>query len=230
MRRILGAVLVGVACAAGCARTAGRPTICDDGPSESMTVRDDGPPAGEPFKLPADAGGKALARVLPPAGRPGVLDNPSRPAPPDTPAPKPAVLRPTLQEMPPPSPKVPELGKGPRPRTVTEEPLDEGFGTPALPERPSFEAGEKTKEPSESVQVPPPLPYLATAPADRVPLDDPTLEASTAAVLAGPIPERTTPLPFVRLSVPEPFEWRIPLLTKAPEEATTPRGPTPTKP
>jgi hypothetical protein len=229
MRLILGAVLV--ALAAGCAKPQGKPSvfICCDGRG-SMHVSDDVVPAGAAFKLPADVGGKALAQVLPPTGRPGVLDNPSRPAPPDAPAPKLAALRPTLPEMPPPSPKVPEQGKGPRPRTVTEEPLDEGFGTPAQPERPSFEAGEKAKEPSESVHVPPPLPHLATAPADRVPLDDPTLEASTAAVLAGKMPQRTTPLPFVRLSVPEPFEWRIPLLTKAPEEATTPRGPTPTKP
>jgi hypothetical protein len=230
MRLILGMVLVGVACAAGCARKQDKPVvIVCDGPG-SMHVSDDAPPAGEAFQLPADVGGKALGKVLPPTGRPGVLENPSRTAPAEAPAPKLAVLRPTLPEMPPPSPKVPELGKGPRPRTVTEEALDEGFGTPALPERPGFEPGEKAKEPSESVHVPPPLPYLAAAPADRVPLDDPTLEASTAAVLAAPLPERTTPLPFVRLSVPEPFEWRIPLLTKAPDEATTPRGPTPTKP
>src|SRR5687767_8239763 len=126
MRLILGAVLVGLA--AGCARPE-KPTICFDGPAESMSVRDETP--GEQFKLPADVGGKALAKVLSPTGRPGVLDNPSRPAAPDAPAPKLAALRPTLPEMPPPSPKVPEQGKGLRPRTVTEEPLDEGFGTPA---------------------------------------------------------------------------------------------------
>src|SRR5688572_33205186 len=106
MRLILGAVLVGLA--AGCAKPA-NPAICWDGPSESMSVRDETP--GEPFKLPADVGGKALGKVLPPTGRPGVLENPSRLAPPDAPAPKPAALRPTLPEMPPPSPKVPELGK-----------------------------------------------------------------------------------------------------------------------
>src|SRR5262245_53574779 len=103
MRLIVGAVLVGLA--AGCAKP-GKPAVCWDGPSESMSVRDDAPPAGEPFKLPADVGGKALAKVLPPTIRPGVLDNPSRPAAPDAPAPKLAALRPTLPEMPPPSPKV----------------------------------------------------------------------------------------------------------------------------
>ncbi|MGL4551213.1 MAG: hypothetical protein ACRC33_08495, partial [Gemmataceae bacterium] len=100
----------------------------------------------------------------------------------------------------------------------------------ALPARPAFEPGPRAKEPSESVHVPPPLPYLAEPPADRVPVDDPTAEASLAAALAGPVPERTAALPFVRLGVPEPFEWRLPLVATPAEEWEMPAAPTPVKP
>src|SRR5262249_55027463 len=46
---------------------------------------------------------------------------------------------------------------------------------------------------------------LAQAVPDRAPLTDPSGEASLALLLAQPIPVRTTPAPFVRLSVPDPF-------------------------
>ncbi|MEO8035191.1 MAG: hypothetical protein ABI837_12220, partial [Acidobacteriota bacterium] len=50
-------------------------TVEIDDSADSMPVSADTKPAevGEPFKLPNDLGGKALARVLPPARRPGVL-------------------------------------------------------------------------------------------------------------------------------------------------------------
>src|SRR5215218_7377562 len=174
MRLIIAAVLGGAACLAGCSRPRGveRPYISEGG-TDSMHVTDDRKPeALEPFKLPADVGGKLLAGVLPPTKRPGVLENPARPRPAAAPAPKLVALEPELPSMPTPAPKLPKAAKDPRPHTVTDEALDEGFDAPAVPAKPSFDPSPLVKEPSESDLVPPPLPYLALPPVDRVPLDD----------------------------------------------------------
>lgn len=223
MRRI-GAILVMTLAWCGAYRAlnvSAQPKSGADDPSRRV---------GEVFKLPNDAGGKLLAEVLPPKNRPGAMDNPTRSVSPFVPTPRLTALEPSLPEMPFPTPRLPKLARSPRPHTVTEERLDEGFSAPALPSLPSFRPGVLTREVSESVHIPPPLPYLVLPPVDRVPLDDPTQEASTAAVLVAPLPERTTPLAFTRLSVPEPFEWRGLTMPPLPEELTTPIGPTPTKP
>ncbi|MGL4554585.1 MAG: hypothetical protein ACRC33_25760, partial [Gemmataceae bacterium] len=66
MRLILGAVLVGLA---GCAKA---PAVV--GPADILVADEAKPAAAEPFQLPADAGGKLLAKVLPPAARPGTAE------------------------------------------------------------------------------------------------------------------------------------------------------------
>ena len=71
--------------------------------------------------------------------------------------------------------------------------------------------------------IPPRLPILATPMPERASLDDPTMAASTAAVLAAPPPERTTPAPYTRMGVPDPFEHRRPLTLRVPPEGTAPQ-------
>ncbi len=95
-----------------------------------------------------------------------------------------------------------------RPRLVVEEQLGEEAGEPPLPRRPSFAAARRVAEASEDVSLPPPLPLLARPLSDPVPVEDATMSASTAAVLAAPLPRRTAAVPFTPTRVPEPFAHR----------------------
>jgi hypothetical protein len=62
--------------------------------------------------------------------------------------------------------------------------------------------------PSPDVNQPVPLPPLALQVVERPGQEDPTAEYSQAAVRATPPPVRTTPAPFQRLTLPDPFEHR----------------------
>jgi hypothetical protein len=62
------------------------------------------------------------------------------------------------------------------------------------------------KVPSPDLNQPVPLPVLARPLPDRGPLGDPTPDISIAAALAGSVPQRTVPAPFLRLNLPDPFE------------------------
>ena len=73
------------------------------------------------------------------------------------------------------------------------------------------------------VNQPPPLPILAQPTADRASLDDPTVDASTVAALAAAMPQRTKPVPYVRVTLPDPFDNRRPLTLTAPAEDDRPR-------
>jgi hypothetical protein len=64
--------------------------------------------------------------------------------------------------------------------------------------------------------------------ADRASLDDPTLDASTAAALAAPLPARATKAPFVKHTIPDPYEGRRSATTALPESSEFPVG-SPTK-
>lgn len=108
------------------------------------------------------------------------------------------------------------------PRGLLEERFDGGLDAPTLPKTPSFAAEKKTFVPSEDVSIPPPLPVLAQPVRDRVATDDFTVEVSTQAVLTAPLPRRSSPAPFTKSRVPEPFENRKPVGTKTPDEKTTP--------
>jgi outer membrane protein assembly factor BamD (BamD/ComL family) len=65
------------------------------------------------------------------------------------------------------------------------------------------------------------LPPLAHHVVEPPTFDDPTAEFSTRTALAGAVPERKTPAPFLKMSLPEPFEHRVTLkLPAAPEDLT----------
>jgi hypothetical protein len=70
------------------------------------------------------------------------------------------------------------------------------------------------------VNQPIPLPILAQPVSSRAPLDDATAEASRNAALATSPPARSTPAPFLKIDLPNPFEnWLKPAATPA-EEVT----------
>jgi hypothetical protein len=73
---------------------------------------------------------------------------------------------------------------------------------------PPFTVGDRLRVPSldgnKSVDLPPmaqPLP-------DRAPVTDPTLSASREAVLSAAMPARKKPAPYLRVTLPDPFEHR----------------------
>jgi hypothetical protein len=52
-----------------------------------------------------------------------------------------------------------------------------------------------------------PLPILASKQGDP-PAEDPTMESTGAAALKSPPPQRSGPAPFVKQSLPDPYEYR----------------------
>src|SRR5262249_35143701 len=111
-----------------------------------------------------------------------------------------------------------------RPPPVPDEPALTGNAHPPVPpQRPRLPGGALVRVPGPDLNRPVPLPILAPAQPDRAPLTDPSGEASLAAALAQPIPLRTTPAPFVRLNLPDPFENHHAVrLASPPEEDPNP--------
>ncbi len=83
--------------------------------------------------------------------------------------------------------------------------------------------GNRIRLPSLDVNRPRELPVTAAPVPDRVPLGDPTLEASTRAVQSQVTLDRAAKAPFLRLSVPDPFELGKAIrLHSPPPESTQP--------
>jgi hypothetical protein len=187
---------------------------------EPAPAKEPAPPEG--FRFPDDAGGALLAKVLPPseAGGPSAdrtrgprrltqskLTPPALPLPPAV-----AVL-----------PRLPASKRQPlRPRLTLEESLDNVTIRAPLPQAPALPAGERIRVASPDVNQPMPLPALARPATDRAPVEDVTAEASAAAAVAAPMPQRTTPAPFLKLTVPDPYEHRRPLGLPVPAESAAP--------
>jgi hypothetical protein len=189
--------------------------------------------ADAPFRLPGDAGGDLLGRVLPPEQPPAVLPDPGPAGPRPLPLPRlgAMVVRPpeTAAEL----PRWPGVVKKapPLPEMVLEEGLEDTPPEIAPPAKQTFVAGKRAREDAPDAALPPALPVMGRQTPDRVSLDDATAEVSTRAVLAAPPPGRTKPAPFRRTAAPDPFENRLPLTVRPPAEgpdpvAATPRPPT----
>jgi hypothetical protein len=167
-------------------------------------------PAATPFAFPEDAGGVLLAKVLPPkepeaprtdrtepARQPMTsrrIDLPALPLPPN---------HATMPRLPAPAKTAPL-----RPRLVLDETPSGLPDSPILPQLPSLPDGGRVRVPSVDVNQPIPLSMLARPVADRASLDDPTADASAASALAAPIPSRTTKAPFLKLTLPDPYDHR----------------------
>jgi hypothetical protein len=186
------------------------------------TVRAQKPDDRPEFRLPDDDAGRLLAKALAPQERCGPLDSPTRPAPAPGPRPRaaePAMPLPAAPAHLPRLPLPPQQGV-PHPEFAPEETLGEAL-PPELPQRPSFAVGRPVREERADPAIPPPLPPMARPLTDRVPVEDATQAASRAAVLAAPLPYRTTPVPYTPTRVPDPFEHRRPLTLPVPEETVS---------
>jgi hypothetical protein len=163
---------------------------------------------GTSFTFPDDAGGVLLAKALTPKEpdktRPERTETPRRSAKPmkvpSLPLPPSNAFLPAL----PSSVKATPL----RPRLVIDETLGGLPEALILPSSPTLPAGSRVRMPSVDVNEPIVLPILAQPVPDRASLDDPTLEASSAAAVAATIPPRTNKAPFLKATLPDPYDRR----------------------
>lgn len=188
--------------------------------------------AGGTFRFPEDRGGRLLRRLLAP---PEVLPVEKRGRSQHRHSPK-AVDQPTLP-LPSvvmlPSPSLEGKRRPPvPPQLLTPEPPLGGADTVLdLPQSQEFPVGERLRVPSVSVEQPAALAPMAQPLPDRGALVDPTLAAARSAVQEAPLPERTTPAPFLRLTLPDPFENRDSVrLRSSLGEEQVPNAPTPRAP
>jgi len=186
------------------------PAVVEPTPPEPVAKTGPAPVAdGGSFRFPDDAGGQALAGMLPPAapppmpaavptaprGRklPAFLDSPTPPLPDAAAAPPRLALPPVKAGRPVPLPE--------------RVPADLGAVTPDLPAGPVTATGPLIRSPARDPLEPAELPVLSPKPvADRAPLTDPTAEFTAASVVSPGLPLRTAPAGFVRINLPDPFE------------------------
>ena len=213
-------VLAKMCCAAllpilsGCSRstvvmTPENASLAEELPTKKTVARarkEDAAPV--PFAFPDDAGGVLLAKVLPPKdAETTTLERPHSPRrsadssfgkPPALPLPRSHAVLPRLPQD--------DKHSSLRPRLVTEETL--GAFPDSPPQTPALPDSGRIRVPSPDVNQPIPLPILAQPVSDRAALDDPTLDASTVAALAAPIPPRTGKAPFLKQTLPDPYDRR----------------------
>jgi hypothetical protein len=180
---------------------------------------------GSAFSFPADEGGKLLAKELPPPQHVPSPEVPTRPRllptfprgfeRPELPLP------PSLSDMPRPPDTRTSVVK--QPHQILDEPFPTGLERLTPPETRVLPAGAGVRLPSLDATQPVPLPILAQLQIDRASLDDPTVAASLAAALSELAPVRANPAPFLRLTLPDPFEHRETVRVRVPlAEETTP--------
>jgi hypothetical protein len=184
-------------------------------------------------KETADRGSKLVADLLQPSRKIPPLASDPEPGPRRLHGPK-TLEKPELPwpAFPAALPRLPlAQGKPLQPHLLAEAaPLSQERNEPRAPEKPKLPAS-KFAPPGLDVNQPVPLPVLAKPLPDRAPLGDPTLEASVAAALGEPLPLRTTPVPFLRLNLPDPFENSLAVRLRTPhEENPTPVPSTPRTP
>jgi hypothetical protein len=186
----------------------------------------------EGFPFAADRGGKLLSQALQPSEneatrKPAVTLEPRR---------FPDLDSRQRQEVPltPLPPELPKARALPpvrliRPQPLPEEPpLARSWLAPVLPEKPQFAVSPGVRLPSLKLEQPSPVPILAQPPSAPASADHPTADFSTAAALAAPLPDRTRPVPFVRLVLPDPFEHVQAVRLKAPPpDVELPAAPSP---
>jgi hypothetical protein len=187
---------------------------------------------GTPFAFPEDASGVLLAKVLPP--KEPEMSRPDHAAPPSHPSAS-LQMKPPALPLPPSHAAMPRLPAAIkpvplRPRLVLDETPDGLLNSPVLPELPSLPDGGRVHVPSVDVNQPIPLPVLAQPVSDRASLDDPTAAASVTAALAALVPSRTAKAPFLKRTLPDPYDHRRSQKTAVPEEQTEPPLGTPQTP
>lgn len=190
--------------------------------------------AGGEFKFPEDDAGKMLSKLLPPVPPPALAPLPPKgPSKRDLPAaiaqPRPAGLPDSVTLV-----RVPVPARlDPKPTALPERvPFDLAGVQPQRPEPIVLPVGGLTRLDAPDVKQPVALPILARTIPDRAPLEDPTTDFTAGSIINNNLPLRTTPAPFVKTNLPDPFENSEPAKVKlAPKDdpATALGNPPPPK-
>jgi hypothetical protein len=190
---------------------------------------------GGTYRFPDDDAGKILARVLPPQP-----PAPLAPPPPAGPLERslpgfivdPALPSPVNALTPARAPQPPRVV--PRPTALPERvPADLAQIEADKPERIELPVGALTRLETPDVKQPAALPVLARPSPDRASLEDPTTEFTAASIISDRLPLRTNAAPFVKVTVPDPFEYagQVKIKVVVPEDPLTAIGnPPPPKP
>lgn len=190
--------------------------------------------AGVTFPFSDDAEGKLLARLLPPAHTTLLAPLPRK-------GPSERILPPSIIDpvsAPLKTPLLPTLPSNPpgatRPMPLPEKvPIDLAPAHVVLPERITFRVGPLVKIEAPDVKQPVAVPILAQMKTDRASLDDPTIDFSNQSIISDNLPLRSTPAPFVKVNLPDPFE-NIPMakakIVVKDDPATALGNPPPPKP
>jgi hypothetical protein len=214
----------------------GRQTVVAPVASEVVPAKNPAEAAAEnqgEFAFPRDACGALLLRVLPPQDTAGQSSQAAAPVPWQAPRRFEVPNQPLPPEPAPglvPALTLKDAWAPLRPHLLSSEDLEMPLERVQLPAVPLLPMAERARIAAVDIEQPVALPILAQPVAERASLEDPTMDASTAIALAAVLPQRAQPVPFLRLTVPEPYENRRPLTLAIPPEATDPWTATPQTP
>ena len=240
---VVGGILVA---SIGCTRSSGVFTVvpapvpvvvraeADNAPQEPPK-KDEPTKDSEGFRFPEDRGGQLLGKVLLPSEKtsspPDSVTTGPRRLPGSPSLEQPSVpLTPSRLDV----PRLPSVRKesSPRLRPLPDEaPLSTFRTDPQPPQTQVLPAGERARVSGPDPIQPVVLPVLAQPLPERASLDDPGAEFSAATVQSATVPFRSTPAPFVRQNLPDPFENRDTVrLRSTPDEHPDPQTAAPKGP
>jgi TolA-binding protein len=97
------------------------------------------------------------------------------------------------------------------PKTAWAEAAEKRLEAPVEPGDPPHDSAAAIRLLTPDAQDPWTLDQLGQMQGEGVPLDDPTVEASHALTLARTPPQRDRPAPWLKMTVPDPIELRLPI-------------------
>ncbi len=182
------------------------------------------------FEFPADESGRLLAERLTPPRQLPLAPAPYVREPQPRPAGMPDDLRPHVAKLPPVVSGPATVVVGDERRTpqrrqaAMDRPPLAAEADPARPQRPLWPAAPLAYTPSANPDVAPALRYVGLPVAEAVtPQDDPSADVSRKALLSGTSIPAPAPPPFLRLTIPDPFETaRVVQLANPPAERDPP--------
>jgi hypothetical protein len=86
-------------------------------------------------------------------------------------------------------------------------PPDLGAGARTVPAKPKLPVAPAATKRSRDMNLLPPLPPLGRPASDRVSLEDPTTEFGAAVITKPSVKIQLAPAPFLKVTVPDPFEF-----------------------
>jgi hypothetical protein len=109
-------------------------------------------------------------------------------------------------------------------------PFDLGAGAEGVPARPALPVAAAISERARDVSLPPAMPTLGRPLHERTSLEDPTSEFANAAVASPAVNVPLGSAPFVKVSLPDPFELGDQVKPKVPPAAEPGLQPAPVNP